>query len=186
MLALAYGISGFGYIVTATFLPVIARAALPAGSPWLDLFWPIFGAGVIVGALLATRARVSGDLRLLLGAAYVVQAVAIAIGLALPSAAGFAAGSFLLGAPFTAITYFALQEVRRLRPAHVAATTGLVTAMWSIGQTAGPPMVALLLRRERAVDAAFTHALAIAAAVLVLGALIFFASSRLWPRRSLH
>ena len=55
-LAVAYGLAGFGYIVTATFLPVIARAALPA-SPWLDLFWPIFGAGVIVGALLATRVR---------------------------------------------------------------------------------------------------------------------------------
>ena len=163
-LALAYGISGFGYIVTATFLPVIARAALPADSPWLDLFWPIFGAGVILGALLATRARVSGDLRLLLAGAYLVQAVAIAIGVACAAAAGFAIGSFLLGLPFTAITYFALQEVRRLRPLHVAATTGLVTALWSIGQTAGPPMVALLLRRSAGVGAAFTLALVIAAA----------------------
>ena len=77
-LAFAYGISGFGYIVTATFLPVIARAALPADSPWLDLFWPIFGAGVILGAVLATRVRVSGDLRIVLAGAYLVQAVAIA------------------------------------------------------------------------------------------------------------
>ena len=156
-LAFAYGISGFGYIVTATFLPVIARAALPADSPWLDLFWPIFGAGVILGALLATRVRVSGDLRLVLAGAYLVQAVAIAIGLALPTAAGFALGSFLLGLPFTAITYFALQEVRRLRPHQVPATTGLVTALWSIGQTAGPPMVARAAaandRRRRRVHA---------------------------------
>src|SRR6185369_3151279 len=110
-LAFAYGLSGFGYIVTATFLPVIARAALAADSPWLDLFWPIFGAGVIAGALLATRVRVSGDLRLVIAAAYVVQAIAIAIGVGVPTAAGFAIGSLLLGLPFTAITYFALQEV---------------------------------------------------------------------------
>ena len=51
---LAYGLAGFGYIVTATFLPVIARQALP-GSVWLDLFWPIFGIGVAVGALLTVR-----------------------------------------------------------------------------------------------------------------------------------
>ena len=185
-LAFAYGISGFGYIVTATFLPVIARAALPADSPWLDLFWPIFGAGVIAGALLATRARVSGDLRLLLALAYVVQAVAIGIGVGLPTAAGFAIGSLLLGLPFTAITYFALQEVRRLRPTHVAGTTGLVTVLWSIGQAAGPPMVAAVLRHTSDVNAAFTRSLAIAAAALVFGALVFFVSSRVWPRNAVQ
>ncbi|MEO8014765.1 MAG: YbfB/YjiJ family MFS transporter, partial [Polaromonas sp.] len=36
VLTLAYSLAGFGYIITATFLPVIARAALP-GSAWLDL-----------------------------------------------------------------------------------------------------------------------------------------------------
>ena len=185
-LASAYGISGFGYIVTATFLPVIARAALPAESPWLDLFWPIFGLGAFLGALLATRVRVSGDLRFVLAGAYLVQAVAIAIGVGAPSAAGFAIGSFLLGFPFTAISYFALQEVIRLRPRHVAATTGLVTALWSIGQAAGPPMVALLLRKSVGVGAAFTLALAVAAGALALGAVVFLVSSRLWPRKVLR
>ena len=181
-LAFAYGLSGFGYIVTATFLPVIARAALPADSPWLDLFWPIFGAGVIVGTLLATRVRVSGDLRLVIAAAYVLQAIAIAIGVGVPTAAGFAIGSLLLGLPFTAITYFALQEVRRLRPAHVAATTGLVTVLWSIGQAAGPPMVAALLRGAGDnAGVAFTRSLAIAALALVVGAVIFVVASRAWP-----
>jgi hypothetical protein len=181
-LAFAYGLSGFGYIVTATFLPVIARTALAADSPWLDLFWPIFGAGVIAGALLATRVRVSGDLRRVLALAYVVQAIAIAIGVRLPTTAGFAIGSLLLGLPFTAITYFALQEVRRLRPAHVAATTGLVTVLWSIGQAAGPPMVAVILRRAPNVNAAFSESLAIAAGALVVGAIVYLAMSRAWPR----
>ena len=101
----------------------------------------------------------------------------------MPTAAGFALGSLLLGLPFTAITYFALQEVRRLRPHHVAATTGLVTALWSIGQSAGPPMVAVLLRRTTAVSEAFTLSLAIAAGALVVGAVVFVVSSRVWPRR---
>ena len=132
-----------------------------------------------------TRTRVAADLRLLLAGAYLVQAVGIAIGVAVPSAAGFALGSLLLGVPFTAITYFALQEVRRLRPDQVASTTGLVTAMWSIGQTAGPPMVALLLRRVPTVGAAFTLALLVAAAALVLGAVVFLASARRWPRHAI-
>ena len=127
--------------------------------------------------------RVSGDLRLVLAAAYVVQAIAIAIGVGMPTAVGFAIGSLLLGVPFTAITYFALQEVRRLRPAHVPGTTGLVTVMWSIGQAAGPPMVAAMLRHTSDVNAAFTRSLAIAAATLVCGALVFLAASRLWPKQ---
>ena len=36
VLALAYGLAGFGYIVTATFLPVIARAAVP-GSALIEI-----------------------------------------------------------------------------------------------------------------------------------------------------
>jgi hypothetical protein len=86
--------------------------------------------------------------------------------------------------PFTAITYFALQEVRRLRPAQVAATTGLVTVMWSIGQAAGPPMVAALLRAaDGNAGIAFTRSLAIAASALVVGACVFLAASRVWPRQ---
>ena len=179
-LAVAYGLAGFGYIVTATFLPVIARSTL-AGSAWLDLFWPIFGVGVILGALIATRVRVAGDLRVVLAATYVIQAVGIGIGLLTPTIAGFAIGSFLLGLPFTAITYFAMQEVRRLRPLQMSSTTGLVTVVWSLGQALGPSMVALLLQRITDVDSAFTLALMIAAGVLVLGALIHVTASRIWP-----
>ncbi len=188
-LAFAYGLAGFGYIVTATFLPVIARAALP-GSAWLDLFWPIFGGGVILGALLAMRVRVSGDLRLMLAGAYVIQAIGIGIGLGMPTIAGFATGSFLLGLPFTTITYFAMQEVRRLRPLQMSSTTGLVTVVWSLGQALGPAMVGLLLARIADVDAAFSLSLVIAAAVLMLGALVFLVASRIWravperPRRA--
>ncbi len=68
---IAYGIAGFGYIITATFLPVIARQALP-GSAWPDYFWPIFGLSVAAGAFSATRLSVLGDQRLLLTGAYLM------------------------------------------------------------------------------------------------------------------
>lgn len=181
-LALAYGLAGFGYIVTATFLPVIARQALP-GSPWLDMFWPIFGLGVMLGALLATRLRVTLDMRLLLAGCYIVQATGIAIGVWSPSLAGFAIGSLLLGIPFTAITFFAMQEVRRLRPLLAASFMGLLTAVYGIGQIAGPPMVALLLRHSRSTGEGFTLALEVAAGGLLAGALLYLAMLRVWSRR---
>ncbi|WP_413891029.1 YbfB/YjiJ family MFS transporter [Candidatus Aalborgicola defluviihabitans] len=100
----AYGLAGFGYIITATFLPVIARQAIP-GSPWLDMFWPLFGLGVVVGALVASRIHGVRDLRLLLIACYLIQAVGIATSLISPTLGGFTLGSLLLGLPFTAITF---------------------------------------------------------------------------------
>ena len=183
LLAFTYGLAGLGYIVTATFLPVIARAALPA-SPWLDFFWPIFGAGVIVGALLSSRMRMSGDMRLLIAGAYVIQAIGIAASLVSPTLAGFAVGSLLLGLPFTAITFFAMQEVRRVRPLRAAGTTGLLTVVWSLGQIAGPPLASAMVRRTGSAAAGFTLALEIAVGVLVFGALLCVAMSRLYPMRA--
>ena len=180
-LAFAYGLAGFGYIITATFLPVIARAALP-GSPWLDLFWPIVGLGVIAGALLATRLKVSVDLRLLLVGCYLLQALGVVLSAWWPTLPGFIVGSFLLGIPFTAITFFAMQEVRLVRPTLVASTMGLLTALYGIGQIVGPPVVALILRGTSNTGAGFTLALEIAAATLVLGAAIFAMMSRTWPK----
>lgn len=179
-LALAYGLAGFGYIVTATFLPVIARAALP-GSPWIALFWPLFGIGTIVGALMAMHIGDATDRRLLLAAAHAVQAGGVALGLLWPTVSGFVAGSFLVGLPFTTITYFALQEARRLRPRQAASAIGLLTALYGAGQIAGPPMVSALVARSATAAAGFDQSLAIAATALLLGTLLYLELWRRWP-----
>src|SRR5258708_6798186 len=126
-LVVLYGIPGFGYIITATFLPVIARAAWP-GSVWPDLFWPMFGAALIVGALLGARLPLHWDKRTLLAGCYVLQAAGIASGIVWPTAAGFSIGSILIGLPFTAITLFAMREARRLHGDHAAGLMVYATA----------------------------------------------------------
>lgn len=181
-LAGAYGLAGFGYIITATFLPVIARAALP-GSPWLDFFWPLFGLGVIAGALIATRVRVAGDSRRTLAGCYAVQAAGIALSVWWPTLMGFALGSLLLGLPFTAITFFAMQEVRRLQPAAAASAMGLLTALYGLGQIIGPPLASELLRRRSQAGPDFTLSLTIAAAALMIGACTYLWMSRAFPWR---
>ena len=178
--AIGYGLAGFGYIITATFLPVIARDALPPGSAWPDLFWPMFGAAVATGAAASTRAPGGWDRRWLLVVAYVVQAGSIALGLALPTVAGFALSSVLLGLPFTAITFFGLQEARRLWPKSADSFASLVTATYGVGQIAGPPLVAALLVSAGR-EAGFTRSLAIAAAALAAGALMYAFSAWRWP-----
>ncbi|WP_390343795.1 YbfB/YjiJ family MFS transporter [Variovorax boronicumulans] len=163
-----YGLAGFGYIITATFLPVIARQALP-GSPWPDFFWPLFGAAIIPGALIGARAPVHWDNRLLLAAAYALQALGVVFSVAWPTIAGFALGSLLLGMPFTAITLFAMREARRLRGNAAAGLIGYATASYGVGQIIGPLFAAPLAQRT----GSFELPLLVAAAALALGAVLF-------------
>ncbi|MEP6790030.1 MAG: YbfB/YjiJ family MFS transporter [Ramlibacter sp.] len=182
LLTLAYGLAGFGYIITATFLPVIARQALP-DSHWLDLFWPLFGLGVVAGALVASRLRIKTDLRWMLVGCYVIQAMGVMASLVSPSLAGFAIGSLLLGLPFTAITFYGMQEVRRLRPGHAPSFMGLLTAMYGVGQIVGPPLAAAMLARSTTPGQGFTLSLEIAAAALAAGAALYALMVRLFPNR---
>lgn len=182
LFAFAYGLAGFGYIITATFLPVMARQVLP-GSAWLDMFWPILGCGVIAGVLLASRIGPVRDLRWPLAACYVLQSVGVVLSLIAPNLIGFAIGSLLVGIPFTAITYFAMQETRRIRPHHVASTIGLLTALYGLGQIFGPPLAAYLVRQSISTAAGFALSVQIAAASLLLGALMFAALIRCYPVR---
>ncbi len=157
---------GFGYIITATFLPVIARHALP-GSFWPDLFWPMFGAALVVGALLAARLPMHWDNRSLLAGCYVLQAAGIALGIVWPTAGGFSLGSILIGLPFTAITLFAMREALRLRGEEAAGLMGYATAAYGVGQIVGPLVAAPIAEHT----GSFSPALSLAAGALVLGAI---------------
>ncbi|WP_175998444.1 YbfB/YjiJ family MFS transporter [Burkholderia stabilis] len=172
-LVVLYGAPGFGYIITATFLPVIARAALPAGSPWPDLFWPMFGAALIVGAITAARLPGHWDNRLLLAAGCATQALGIAAGIVWPNALGFSVGSMLLGLPFTAITLFAMREARRLHGERAAGLMGYATASYGVGQILGPLVAAPLAARF----GSFSPALWLAVGALLAGAAGFAATA---------
>lgn len=180
LLVLAYGLAGFGYIVTATFLPVIAREAI-AGSFWIELFWPVFGIGVMVGALATRHIPLRIDRRTLLAGCYVMQAAGVAATLLLPSIGGFLLGSALVGIPFTAITLFGIQEARRLRPDTLTTFIALMTAAYGIGQIAGPPMVSMILAHSANHAAGFALSLEIAASSLAAGAAIYIAMIFMFP-----
>jgi predicted MFS family arabinose efflux permease len=167
-LVVIYGLAGFGYIITATFLPVIARQVLP-GSAWSGLFWPLLGLAVTAGALISARAPASWDNRLLLAGAYGLQALGIVVSIAWPTIVGFAIGSLLVGMPFTAISLFAMRDARRLRGNASARLIGYATASYGVGQILGPLFAAPLAQRT----GSFTLPLLVAAGVLAAGAALF-------------
>lgn len=172
VLSLAYGLAGFGYIITATYLPVIARETL-GETHWINLFWPVFGIGVAVGALLTRFFPRRFDGRLVLILSYIVQSVGVVFALLLPSVMGFMLGSVLVGLPFTVITLYAMHEARRLRPVDATSFIGLMTALYGIGQIAGPPLAAAILAHSASHAAGFSLALSVASGSLVFGALLY-------------
>ncbi|MGY8523875.1 YbfB/YjiJ family MFS transporter [Paracidovorax citrulli] len=178
ILTAAYGLAGFGYIITATFLPVIAREAMP-GSLWADLFWPLFGLAVAAGALLAIRLGVEHDNRTLLAAAYTMQAAGVAIAALWPTMTGFALSSLLAGLPFTALVLFAMHEARRLAGADAPRLIGLMTSAYALGQIAGPPFATALVTRT----GGFAASLGGAALALLAGAGLYLLLRRLAPLR---
>ncbi len=100
-----------------------------------------------------------------------------------PTLAGFALGSLLLGLPFTAITFFAMQEVRRVRPLQATSFMGLLTASYGLGQIVGPPLAAWLVARSASPAAGFGTSLWIATGLLVLGAAVYVLIERRYPVR---
>ena len=182
-LTLAYGLAGFGYIITATFLPVIARTAMP-DSAWPDLFWPMLGIAVAFGAIMASRIPARFDQRYLLLACYLIQAAGVAISNWMPTLSGFALGSLLVGLPFTAITFFAMQLGRKLHPQSAPAIIGMLSAAFGFCQIVGPPVAALLLARASNHAEGFTWSLNIAATTLVFGALIFWWMAKVFPEKA--
>jgi len=164
-----YGLAGFGYIISATFLPVIARQALPPGSAWPDLIWPLFGLAVIVGALIGARAPAGWDNRLQLAGGYLMQSLGVVLSVAWPTITGLAVASLLLGLPFTAITMYAMRHARHLRGNASAGLIGYATASYGLGQIVGPLFAAPLAQRA----GSFDLPLLVAAAALALGAVLF-------------
>lgn len=136
-----------------------------------------------VGALITIRFPVYLDRRYLLMGCYAMQVAGIMLGVWWPSLIGFAFGSQLIGLAFTAITLFAVQEARRVRPEGASGFIGLLTAFYGLGQIAGPPWVALMLQRIGNPGQGFALSLQTAAVSLLLGIALFGWLARRHPMK---
>lgn len=168
-LTLCYGALGFGYIVPATFLPAMARDAIPdpAVFGWA---WPIFGAAAAISTLVAAAIARSIGYRWLWIAANLVMAAGVAIPLASSGVGALLASGLLVGGTFMVITMAGLQEARRIATAKARELIAAMTCAFALGQILGPILVSFLVHRGHGYPAA----LAAAAAALVLSSIALF------------
>jgi predicted MFS family arabinose efflux permease len=159
-----YGAYGFGYIIPATFLPVMARAAIedPAVFGWA---WPIFGAAAAVSTLIAAAtARFLGNRRLWM-ATQLLMTVGVALPILWPGIAGIMLAALLVGGTFVVITMAGMQEARQVGGQHATGLMAALTSAFAAGQIAGPLYASAVVAGE----ADFSRALLVAAIALLAG-----------------
>ncbi|MEX2740994.1 YbfB/YjiJ family MFS transporter [Rhizobium mongolense] len=163
LLTLSYGIFGFGYVITATFLVTIARMDA-AGQTVEFLCWFIAGLTAAV-ALFAWRPLVY---RVGLGWVYVaallMEAVGVLATVLLPHSMAPLIGGALFGATFLAITAYGLQIGRKLAPESARRIFATMTAAFGLGQIIGPIVAGWIAEQT----GSFTMPTFIAAAALIL------------------
>jgi len=173
-LVLCYGLMGFGYILPATFLPVLARSVVD-DPLWFGLAWPVFGATAAVSTVFAgwwlqrrPRLEVWAMCQGLMGLGALLPAL-------WPHALAILLSALLVGGTFMIVTLAGVQEIRARTPHAPAAAVGRMTAAFAAGQIAGPVVSALLLQ----LPTLRAHGLSLA---LQAAAIALFASAW-WLRR---
>jgi MFS family permease len=137
-----YGLFGFGYVITATFLVALVRETGSASAE--AAVWLIVGLTAIPSvAVWARVARSTGEARAF-ALACALEAVGVAATVLVPSAIGIAVGGALLGATFMGITAMGIAHTRRVGgdPRRIIA---LMTASFGIGQIVGPAFAGQLV-----------------------------------------
>ena len=162
-LVACYGAFGFGYIIPATFLPEMAKEAVgnPAVFGWA---WPLFGVAGGVSVLVAGRLSAWFSDRALWAAGSAVMAAGVAVPVVVPGIVGIALSALAVGGTFLVVTVAAMQEARRAAPDAAASLIAAMTAVFALGQIAGPVVAGALVERQG------SFAAALVAAALLLGA----------------
>jgi MFS family permease len=166
-LVAAYGLFGFGYVVTATFIVAMARQ-LDHAATVEPLSWAVVGLlaapSVWVWQQLARRIGVIHALRF----AYAIEAGGVLLAGYGSGTAALLLGGALLGATFMGITALGLAAAREIAGRHPGRVIGWMTAAFGLGQLIGPAVAGRLAE----LSGGFALPSLLAAALLLVGLLL--------------
>lgn len=161
---LPYGTMGAGYIIPATYLPVMAQQTIsdPLVFGWS---WPLFGLAAALSTLVSARLHQRYSNRTI----WIASQLIMAAGLLLPALTAHIStvliGGICVGGTFMVITVAGLREAHRLAgPGSAQRHIAAMTAAFAVGQIVGPPAAGWAYD----LDQSFAYPLLLAAALLVL------------------
>ncbi len=144
-LALLYGLAGFGYIIVATYLPVMAKGL---GASFIaEHIWSVVGLAVIPGCYSWLWVARKGNILPCLSLNLIVQACCVVLAALTHSSILLTLGCIGFGATFMGTSSLVMPLAKKLKAPQKVNLLGLVTLTYGVGQIAGPLMVSAFENR---------------------------------------
>jgi len=176
-LAIAYGLFGFGYIITATFIVAMVRGT-PAIADLEPYIWVMFGLAAAPSVALWTALGARWGIRRTFAIAAFVEAAGVAVSALWVTSATVIAASVFVGGTFMGLTALGLIAARE-GTGDPRSRIALVTAVFSAGQILGPVFAGYLYDHTGSLAG---PSWAAAAALVVAGVLMIAARHAVTPR----
>jgi predicted MFS family arabinose efflux permease len=136
-LVAAYGLFGFGYVITATFLVAIVRAS-PRVRPLEPLVWVVVGLTAVPSVAVWTWAGRRIGLARAFACACLLEALGVVASVLWVAPAGLLLAAALLGGTFMGLTALGLIHARQIARGDPRRTLAVMTAAFGSGQIIGP------------------------------------------------
>jgi predicted MFS family arabinose efflux permease len=145
-LIIAYGLYGFGYIITSTFIVAIVR-----GTPTIAAFepeiWVVFGLAAAPSIALWTRIAASTGIPAAFAVACVAEASGVLASVVWQTAGGIFMAAILVGGTFVALTALGFIRARELATRDPRRALALMSGAFALGQIIGPYFAGILWDR---------------------------------------
>jgi predicted MFS family arabinose efflux permease len=142
----AYGLFGFGYVITATFVVAMVRTA-PEISALEPYIWALLGLSAVPSVALWMAVGSRFGALPAFAAACLVEAAGVAASVLWISSPGILLAVISLGGTFVGITALGLIAARRLSTGDPRPNIALMTASFGAGQVVGPVFAGFLFDR---------------------------------------
>lgn len=144
-LLITYCAAGLGYIIPATYLPIMAQEVItdPLIFGWS---WPIFGIAAGVSTLISTRLFRFFSNRQIWAASQIIMAFGLALPILFQNIEVIILSAVCIGGTFMIITMVGIREIHRIVPkADALRHIAFMTAAFATGQMIGPLFASLVL-----------------------------------------
>ena len=170
LLSASYLLAGFGYITSATFLPVMAAQRLTTQTHAGLLIWLVVGVfAMLSNPIWGALAKRIGETKTLMGLT-LLQALGMYLPIWFDGAVGLYGNAIILGLTFVGMVSMTLTLMKNINPIYSNLLMGLATLAYALGQFIGPLVtVALAGKNDN-----FNAGLLVAAMGLIISLILIF------------